>query len=140
MPSVFAQNPYVLWGNKKRRRRAALVKALDKENVATEEYFDEEDLMKAALGKKTKDHHPKLHDSYIKDLKKHKDYKTRTERDKEEEEKRIAAHEKGDNELLGRIQVLSKKGWSEEEIVAIIPSAAKHLKKGITFKPRIGKK
>jgi len=137
---VYKRNPFLLWEEKKRFYRVRLIKELESLDVTDKYLFDKNDLTNAVLGKKTKEHNEKLKDDYILGLKKHKKYITKVNNELNREKKEKQAEEKNNNEIRGKIQLFKKKGWSDEEIISIIPESKGFLKKNQIVKPRIGKK
>jgi hypothetical protein len=125
MPSVYAQDAKDLWANKKKRRRAALVKHFI--GMPTDESEFKRKRIPGHLN----------HDA-MKFCKNHKDYKTRDERDALEAQKQQERDLKVSEEIKSKTQRLKKSGMTDEQIEILFPAGIKFLKETINRRPKVG--
>lgn len=141
MPSVYAQCPHCLWENKKRRRRAAMMKEFTGKEC-DKKLLDMENVKKDVINKRECNWDYEFSDAKVMEIKngnKHI-YKTATERHNENKLKEKEMETRSDNDVRAKVSKLKKK-FDDETIAIIYPQGKKFLNKGaISTIPKVGKK
>jgi hypothetical protein len=134
MPSVYAQSPFFLWDQKKRKRRVRFYQEI----MSGKEYKkhftkNEEEKIYGnhSIINRENFYPPEICDAVILELKKHPKYKTRTNRHLEEKINQEAINKKNEAIQAKKLEFYEAQGRSEEEILMTHPElvGAIHIKK-----------